>query len=178
MSSINEKRKMGDLVKLANSGVEFFEDESELNTYLMCIRGPNDTPYEGGYYWIRMHVTKDYPFKSPSIAFVTPIFHPNIEYNSGAICLDALNEEWTPVFHFERIINIMIPQLLTYPNANDPFNLYASELYNTDKKKFDLLAKDINDKYASNKGTFVPFNKIERDSGLFDFGSETQFDSP
>jgi ubiquitin-conjugating enzyme E2 H len=177
MSSVNERRKMGDLVKLANSGVEFYEDENELNTYYICIQGPKDTPYEDGYYWIRMHVTKDYPFKSPSIAFMTPIFHPNIEYNSGAICLDALNEEWTPVFHFERIINIMIPQLMMYPNASDPFNTHASELYLSNKSKYDMIARDVHNKYAHVKGS-VPYNRIERDSSLFDFGSETEFDSP
>lgn len=165
-SSIHFKRRNGDLIKLANSGIEFEESENEPNTYYVLIRGPKETPYEDGYYWLRLIITPEYPFKSPSVAFLTPIFHPNIEYDSGAICLDALNQQWTPVFNFERIFQIFIPQLLSYPNPNDPFHLFASELLINNVNKYNEVTKKVNDKYASVK-TKPPYDKVSRSSSDF-----------
>lgn len=166
MSNVHLKRKMGDLQKLIQSGLKVIGDDLEQDTYYICIRGPNETPYEDGYYWLRMYITKDYPFKSPSVVFLTPIFHPNVEYESGTICLDAINEQWTPVFHFERIFQIMIPHLLSYPNPSDPFHVYAAELLLQDSAKYNEIAKKINDKYAF-QGDLIPINRIERNE--FDF---------
>lgn len=155
------KRKHGDIKKLIESGVRIVLDDEEEDTVYVNIKGPKDTPYDGGNYWMRMVITKDYPFKSPSVIFLTPIFHPNIEYESGSICLDAINEQWTPVFNFERIFTIMIPQLLTYPNPDDPFHVYASELLLKDSEKYTHIAKSINDRYALEE-TDAPKNLIKR----------------
>jgi ubiquitin-conjugating enzyme E2 H len=167
MSSVHNKRKMGDLQKLVQSGLKVIGDTIEDDTYYVCIKGPKETPYEDGFYWLRMYITKDYPFKSPSVIFLTPIFHPNVEYDSGTICLDAINEQWTPVFHFERIFQIMIPHLMTYPNASDPFHVYAAELLLQNSDKYNEIAKKINEKYATD-GENVPFHRIERNSIDFD----------
>jgi ubiquitin-conjugating enzyme E2 H len=161
MSSIHLKRKHGDIKKLIDSGVKVEFDDEEEDTLYICISGPKESPYENGFYWLRMVITKDYPFKSPSVIFLTPIFHPNIEYESGSICLDAINEQWTPVFNFERIFTIMIPQLLSYPNPDDPFHLYASELLLKDSEKYNQIAKSINDRYAIHE-TDAPKNIIKR----------------
>lgn len=148
MTSIQERRRLGDLKKLFQSELCVEVDESDADCVYVMIHGPAETPYEGGNYWLRMMITKDYPFKSPSVIFLTPIFHPNVEFESGSICLDAINEQWTPVFNFERIFTIMIPQLLTYPNPDDPFHLYAASLMSKDPTQFAKVAREVNQKYA------------------------------
>jgi len=105
------------------------------------VEGPKDTIYENGKWKINIVFPENYPFKSPSIGFIDKIYHPNVDYNSGSICLNVLNEEWQPIYTIQHIIETFIPQLLTYPNSDDPLNLDAAKLYICNRNQFDREVK-------------------------------------
>lgn len=106
-----------------------------------CIEGPKDTIYENGIWKINIVFPENYPFKSPSIGFIDKIYHPNVDYNSGSICLNVLNEEWQPIYTIQHIIETFIPQLLTYPNSDDPLNIDAAKLYTYNRNQFNREVK-------------------------------------
>ena len=91
------------------------------------IFGPDDTPWEGGTFKLTLEFTEDYPNKAPVVKFLTKMFHPNI-YNDGQICLDILQNQWSPIYDISAILT-SIQSLLCDPNPASPANSEASRLY-------------------------------------------------
>ena len=105
------------------------------------IKGPPDTPYSKGEWNISISFPKNYPYKSPSMGFVDKIYHPNVDYHSGSICLNVLNEDWQPIYTLDHVIGTFLPQLLTYPNPDDPLNCDAAKLYKNNINQFNRHVK-------------------------------------
>lgn len=62
-----------------NSGVFAWPVNDGLLTHLKgSFPAPPDTPYAGGTFEVEIKIPDNYPFKSPSMKFVTKIWHPNI----------------------------------------------------------------------------------------------------
>jgi len=83
------------------------------------IFGPPKTPYEGGKFELLITMPNEYPFKPPQITFKTKIWHPNVSSLTGAICLDILKDNWSPVQTIKSAM-MSIRLLLEVPNTDDP----------------------------------------------------------
>lgn len=77
-SVVSQKRKHRDVTKLLVSN--FKVDQENETTSTVEFNGPKDTIYEDGKWVVRVQLPEDYPYKSPSIGFVTRIYHPNIDW--------------------------------------------------------------------------------------------------
>jgi ubiquitin-conjugating enzyme E2 D/E len=116
-----KKRLLSELSRLSEEDKEVFiitPQEYKITTWDGCIFGPKDTPYEGGKFNIIITFPSDYPYNPPLILFKTKIYHPNINEN-GAICLDILKDEWSPILTVSKIM-YSLSSLLSEPNADDP----------------------------------------------------------
>jgi len=67
------------------------------------IIGPNNTPFEGGLFIVKIIFPNNFPFKPFKLNFITKIFHPKIRssLNGFSIChchyLNELSiEKWAP----------------------------------------------------------------------------------
>jgi ubiquitin-conjugating enzyme E2 G2 len=45
--------------------------------HFVSVRGPSDTPYEGGLFTAQLQFPTDYPLNPPSMRFTCDVFHPN-----------------------------------------------------------------------------------------------------
>ena len=143
-----EKRRKKDIQKLEDNGYVVTLDKDNKDTIYVDIDGPKDTIYENGKWTISIMFSKDYPYKSPSVGFITKIYHANIDFQSGSICLDVLNTEWTPIYNLLTIIKFHIPQLLSYPNEKDPLNEEAAEMMINDPEKYKKKVFETIEKYC------------------------------
>ncbi|KAK7265712.1 hypothetical protein RJT34_33335 [Clitoria ternatea] len=147
MSSPSKRREM-DVMKLMMSDYTVETINDGLNEFNVEFHGPKESLYEGGVWKIRVELPDAYPYKSPSIGFVNKIFHPNVDELSGSVCLDVINQSWSPMFDLLNVFEVFLPQLLLYPNASDPLNGDAASLMMKDKKLYDQKVKEYCERYA------------------------------
>ncbi|CAO2623237.1 Ubiquitin-conjugating enzyme E2 D4 [Lemmus lemmus] len=110
------------------------------------IMGPEDSPYQGGVFFLVINFPSDYPFKPPKITFTTRIYHPNIN-RKGNICLDILGSEWSPALTISQVL-LSVGTLLCNPNLDDPLVPEIAQVYLKDKTKYDRLAREWTEKFA------------------------------
>lgn len=120
----------------------------------------NVAPFAGGLWKIHVELPDHYPYKSPSIGFVNRIYHPNIDElyihialslksfvliwsRSGSVCLDVINQTWSPMYDMINIFEVFLPQLLRYPNASDPLNGDAAAVLMRDPQKYDARVRGM-----------------------------------
>jgi ubiquitin-protein ligase len=139
------KRIVRDINDLKENGFEVTGEngiEFTLNEFLTTVKGPDDSPYANCTWKLRFTIPETFPFASPSVGFVSKIYHPNIDEESGSICLDTLNKAWSPTFTIRHIVETVIPYLLSYPNPDDPLNREAAHLMKSNKTSFENKAKE------------------------------------
>ena len=119
---LNELKELQESVEIfKESGIHYyFKDENIEKVYIMLL-GPEDTPYEKGFYFFTLEYPENYPMVPPNMKFCTngslfnylqkPIkirFNPNL-YTSGKVCLSMLNTwkgpGWVPT---NTVSNILV----------------------------------------------------------------------
>ena len=102
-------------------------DSENILKWTALLRGPSETPYEGGIFQLAIDCGRDYPLAPPSITFATKVFHPNVHFRTGDVCLDILKKEWSPAWGIQAACRAILA-LLSDPDADSPLNCDAGNM--------------------------------------------------
>nr|BAN64970.1 ubiquitin-conjugating enzyme subunit, putative [Babesia bovis] len=147
--SISNVRKQNDFTKLLMAGYDLELINGNMTEFDVTFHGPIGTIYEDGVWKVKVTLPEDYPFASPSIGFLNKMLHPNVDETSGSVCLNVINETWTPIYSLVNVFDTFLPQLLTYPNPSDPLNNEAARLLMLDKPTYEKKVREHVKQHAS-----------------------------
>ncbi|EAY00712.1 ubiquitin conjugating enzyme, putative [Trichomonas vaginalis G3] len=137
MTTDARRRLLHDFRKLKNDpqqGLSASPESDNIMSWNAVIFGPEGTSWEDGVFKLTLKFTEEYPHVPPSVKFTTPIFHPNV-YRNGSICLDILQNNWSPAYDISAVLT-SIQSLLTDPNPNSPANAEAAQLYKENRPEY------------------------------------------
>ncbi|KAK0086135.1 hypothetical protein PV325_003717 [Microctonus aethiopoides] len=145
------QREINKLRENPPEGIACYQKDDQMNHLIATILGPIGSPYEGGVFKLEVEVDDNYPFEPPSIKFITPIYHPNID-TGGRICMDLLkmppNGGWKPTITLENLF-IAVKLLLGNPNPDDPLMPDIATEYRFEKLEFEKKARSYTKEYAN-----------------------------
>jgi len=125
--------------------------DSNLYHWTAVIKGPRDTPYEGGYFQLSISIPDTYPLQPPSVRFNTKVFHPNIHFKTGEICLDLFKNAWSAVHTLQSVCTCIL-LLLSTPEPDSPLNCDCGNLLRCgDIRGYNSLASMYTKLYATSK---------------------------
>ena len=113
--------------------------DDNIHHWKATIIGPDDSPYQGGIFYLDIKFPERYPFKPPKVKFITRIYHPNISRN-GLICVDILKKNWSPALTTSKML-LSICSLLNDPNPDDPLEPDIAHEYKTKYEVFKQTAQ-------------------------------------
>mmetsp|Transcript_3424 Transcript_3424/g.9889 ORF Transcript_3424/g.9889 Transcript_3424/m.9889 type:complete len:191 (-) Transcript_3424:351-923(-) len=174
MASPGKRREM-DLMKLMMSDwkVELVNDS--VGEFTVIFKGPPDSPYEGGNWRVHVELPEAYPYKSPSIGFTNRIYHPNVDEMAGSVCLDVINQTWSPMFDLVNVFEVFLPQLLLYPNPTDPLNGEAAALLMREPEAYNEKVRDYVRQYAQPEDVLEKRGNTSNDGGSASDGEGADF---
>ncbi|KAJ3075913.1 hypothetical protein HDU98_006545 [Podochytrium sp. JEL0797] len=126
-------------------GIKLIET-SELLDIQAWMAGPEETPYYGGCFKIRLVPGPDFPESPPKGFIDTKIFHPNVS-PSGEICVNTLKKDWKPDLGIAHVL-LTIRCLLIAPNPDSALNDPAAKLLLEDYEAFSNHARIITSLHA------------------------------
>jgi len=171
-----KRRIESDVMKLMMTDHAVTLVKDSMLEFNVMFHGPKGSPYEGGVWKVHCLIPDGYPYKSPSIGFVNKMFHPNIDETSGSVCLDVINQTWSPMYELLNVFETFLPQLLMYPNPADPLNGEAAALLMNSPDDYAAKVKAHVALHATQKAIDDAFGDDESDMSSVDSMDEEDDD--
>jgi ubiquitin-conjugating enzyme E2 N len=146
LKRINKEISMYEKEKFSFPNLFLRYKDDDILTWYFLVHDLKETPFEGGIYFGKVMLDKEYPLKPLLIRFLTKIYHPNIDF-LGRICMDILKNFWSPALQIQTVM-LSVQSLLSTPNMDDPLNVKVALEWNENPKRAQQKAIEYVNLYA------------------------------
>jgi ubiquitin-conjugating enzyme E2 D/E len=113
------------------------------------LQGPEESPFENGWFTLHLNLPNEYPFKHPEVQFQTKMFHPNID-KDGKICTHVLGDNWSPQIKIKEVL-LIVRQMLREPSLENPLDEEAAIMYRNNRPEFEKKVKALVKQHAQRR---------------------------
>ena len=150
------QKEIKNLIKRPPAGVMFVPNETDsISEVTAELMGPDDTPYAGGRFMVKLVLGRDYPQAPPKGYFLTKIYHPNVEPRTGAICVNTLKKDWSEDMGISHILKV-VWCLLVYPFPESSLNDEAGKLFLESFDSYAAKARLLTNVHAMSSSAAAP----------------------
>ncbi|XP_035280093.1 ubiquitin-conjugating enzyme E2-17 kDa-like isoform X3 [Anguilla anguilla] len=119
------------------------------------MKGPPDTPYAEGAFELYCQFGEDYPLKPPTVRFLTPIYHCNVN-SVGRICHNIFDRDYSAHVTMKEILEAVFG-LLIAPEAEDPLDSILAEQFQSCREQYEEVAQK-----STKQAAATPIEDIEK----------------
>ncbi|XP_072586821.1 ubiquitin-conjugating enzyme E2 U isoform X3 [Vulpes vulpes] len=118
-------------------GITAFPVSEDLMEWGADIEGLQNTFWHGLFFQLTIKFTSQYNFVPPVVKFITIPFHPNVDQNTGRVCIDFLDdpEKWNTNYTLSSIL-LTLQVMLSNPVLENPVNLEAARMLIKDESLY------------------------------------------
>ncbi|CAB4427707.1 unnamed protein product [Rhizophagus irregularis] len=153
-------KEINALVAQPPEGIKVIVNESDVCDVQAWIYGPESTPYEGGYFKVKLVLGADFPAAPPKCYFITKLFHPNVS-KSGEVCVNTLKKDWNKDsgLNFDNIFTTTIITSTTSPSTSSPKKFVSSQMMTkTTSQQITASTTETNTMTTNNSNTTNSIN--------------------
>lgn len=105
------------------------------------ILGPENTPWEGGFFSLEIRFSYQHPHVPPFAKFTSKMFHPNIT-KDGIPALDLIQTRWSSSTKVGTILD-ELQNLLASPSFTYPVNSDVAHLYRVNRREYERRVRRV-----------------------------------
>ncbi|XP_035280092.1 uncharacterized protein LOC118230826 isoform X2 [Anguilla anguilla] len=132
-----------------------FPSETDFTFWKILMKGPPDTPYAEGAFELYCQFGEDYPLKPPTVRFLTPIYHCNVN-SVGRICHNIFDRDYSAHVTMKEILEAVFG-LLIAPEAEDPLDSILAEQFQSCREQYEEVAQK-----STKQAAATPIEDIEK----------------
>jgi len=123
-------------------GLTCVPERDNIMVWNAVIFGPDETSLQDGIFKVKLEFSREYPYEPPVVKFLSQMFHPNIDPDTGIIKVILLGD-WSPA---HRVVDILmnLRLLLVEPNLRCIYvaNSEAAQLFKENRRQYNKRARE------------------------------------